>query len=105
MRRIRARMSTGSTLLDLAVESFVLLGQAQTSNRSTIESGDKPGARGVHVAVPAALLLVREEALRQDQVQVILCARHCDIEKTTLFLNLRGVACAEIRRDAAVDRV
>jgi hypothetical protein len=54
------------------------------------------------VPVAIALLLMREEALRQDQMQVILGTRHRDIEKTTLFLNLRGVACTEVGRDAAV---
>ena len=52
-----------------------------------------------------ALLLMSKEALRQDQMQMILGPCHRDIEKTTLFLNLRGVACTEIRWDAAVDRV
>jgi hypothetical protein len=55
----------------------------------------KPGARGVHVAVAIALLLVSKETLRQDQMQMILRAGHRDIEKTALFLELGGVACAE----------
>ena len=36
------------------------------------------------MAVASDLLLMREEALRQDQVQMILRAGHRDIEKTTL---------------------
>jgi hypothetical protein len=56
------------------------------------------------VSVADALLLMRKEALRQDQVQVILRARHRDIEKTTLLLDLRCVS-GGIGRDAAVDYV
>jgi hypothetical protein len=47
------------------------------------------------VAVAIALLLVSKETLRQDQMQMILRAGHRDIEKTALFLELGGVACAE----------
>src|SRR5262249_55890605 len=39
MRRIRAPISTGWTFADLAIATVVASGQAQTSNRSTIESG------------------------------------------------------------------
>jgi hypothetical protein len=38
---------------------------------------------------------VSKETLRQDQMQMILRAGHRDIEKTALFLELGGVACAE----------
>ena len=62
-------------------------------------------ARGVHVAVTARALLMREEALRHDQVQVIAGARHRHVEETALLLDLGRAAGREIGRDAAVDRV
>jgi hypothetical protein len=57
------------------------------------------------VAVAIALLLMSKETLRQDQAQMILGARHPDIQKTALFLDLGAVACAEVRGYATVDRV
>src|SRR5262249_61142681 len=50
-------------------------------------------------------LLMGEEALRRDQVQVILGAGHGDVEQAALFLDLRRRARGEIRRNAAVDRI
>jgi len=57
------------------------------------------------MAVAIALLLMSKEPQRQDQVQMILRARHSDIKKTALFLNLGGVACTEVRGYATVDHV
>src|SRR5262245_54587642 len=48
---------------------------------------------------------MRKEALWQDQLQVILRARHRDIEKATLLFDLRCAARGEVGRDAAVNRV
>ena len=48
-------------------------------------------------------LLVSEEALRHDQVQMILGAGHGDIEQAPLFFELGRAAGTEVRGDAAVD--
>jgi hypothetical protein len=44
---------------------------------------------GVHMPVPVHPLLMGEEALRDNHVQMILGARHGDVQKPTLFLDLR----------------
>src|SRR5262245_20303184 len=67
--------------------------------------GDEARARGVDVAIAVRALLMGEEALRRDQVQVILGAGHGDVEQAALFLDLRRRARGEIRRNAAVDRI
>ena len=51
------------------------------------------------------MLAVGEEALRHDQMQVVLCTRHGDIEQAAFFLDLRGGADAEVGRHAAVHGV
>ena len=55
--------------------------------------------------VAVRVLAVREEALRHDEVQVVLGARHGDVEQAPLLLDLGGRAGAEIGGDAAVDDV
>ena len=40
----------------------------------------EPSARCIHVPVPTALLLIREETLREQKVQMILRTRHRHIE-------------------------
>jgi hypothetical protein len=55
--------------------------------------------------VASAFLLMRKEALRQEQVQMILRARHRDIKETALLLDLRCAARGEVRRDAAINHV
>ena len=40
----------------------------------------EPSARRIHVPVSIGLLLIREETLREHKVQMILSARHSDIE-------------------------
>ena len=62
-------------------------------------------ARGIEVAVAIASLPVNEEALRHDQVQMILGARHGDIEQPPLFLDLGAGAGREVRWQAAVDDI
>ena len=57
------------------------------------------------MAVALGLLAVGEEALRHDQMQVVLGARHGDIEQPALLLDLGRRAGAEIGRHAAVDDV
>ena len=55
--------------------------------------------------VAVGVLAVREEALRHDEVQVVLGARHGDVEQAPLLLDLGGRAGAEIGGDAAVDDI
>ena len=57
------------------------------------------------MAVAVRALAVRVEALRHDQVQMILGARHGDVEQAPLFLDLGLGAGRKVRRDAAVDGV
>jgi hypothetical protein len=45
------------------------------------------------VTIALRVLAVDEEALRHDQMQVILCAGHGDIEQSTFLLDLgRGAS-------------
>ena len=46
--------------------------------------GNESGPDGIHVPVAIAALLMGIEALRHDHVQVILRARHRDIEEPSL---------------------
>ena len=39
--------------------------------------------------IAAAVLLPREEALRHDQVEMVLGARHGDVKQATLLLDFR----------------
>ncbi len=57
--------------------------------------------------MPIALgvLAMGEEALRHDRVQIVLRARHRDIEQPPLLLDFRRRAGAEIGGDAAVDGI
>ncbi len=66
---------------------------------------NKARARGVHVAVAVRALRMRIEAVRYDQVQMILGARHRDIEQTAFLLDFRLRAGGKIGRNAAVDAV
>jgi len=66
---------------------------------------DKSRSRCVHMTVAPAALGMREEALRDDQPQVVLRARHGDIKEAALFLDFCGAACGEIGGQAAIDGV
>jgi hypothetical protein len=55
--------------------------------------------------VALGILSMGEEPLRHDKMQIILRARHRDIEQPAFFLDLGGGAGAEVGRDTAVDRV
>ena len=48
---------------------------------------------------------MHKKPLRYDQMEVVLGARHGDIEQTALFFDLRARARAKVRRDASVDDV
>ena len=50
-------------------------------------------------------LVMREEPLRNDQMEFILGARHGHIEKTTLFLDFGRRCGCHVRRDAAIGQV
>ena len=56
----------------------------------------EPRPRCIHVPVPISPLLVGEETLRENEVQMILSARHCNIEEAPLFLDLVYAARAEV---------
>ena len=51
------------------------------------------------------VLAMREEALRHDEVKIVLGTRHGDIEQTPLLLDLGGRPGAEVGRNAAIDDV
>jgi hypothetical protein len=51
---------------------------------------------GVHMPVPVHSLLMRKEPLRNDHVQMILGARHGDVQKATLFLDLKRASRRQI---------
>ena len=57
------------------------------------------------MAVALRRLAMGEEALRHDEVQLVLRPRHGDVEQAPLLLDLGRRAGAEIGRDAAVDGV
>src|SRR3954471_12224934 len=51
------------------------------------------------------MLTMREEALRDHQMEIVLCPRHRDIEQTTLLLEFGGSAGSQVRWHAAVDHI
>jgi len=57
--------------------------------------------------MPVALriLAMGEKALWDDEMQIVLDARHSDIEKASFLLDLRRRAGGKVGRDAAVDDV
>src|ERR1700692_4248133 len=62
-------------------------------------------ARSVDVAIAVAPLLMGEEALRHDQMELVLGARHRDVKETPLLLDLGTRAGSEIRGQATVHDV
>jgi hypothetical protein len=63
----------------------------------------RPG--GIETTIALRVPAVDEEALRHDQMKVVLCAGHGDIEQATLFLDLRRGASTEIGGHAAVNHI
>jgi len=51
------------------------------------------------------VLAMREEALRHDEVKIVLGTRHGDIEQAALLLDLGGRPGAEVGRNAPIDDV
>src|SRR5205085_2380501 len=66
---------------------------------------DEAAARRIDMAVARRPLLLHEEAVRMNQMQIVLGPRHRDIEQPTFLIDLGGTADAEIRGNAAVDDV
>ena len=67
--------------------------------------GNEARSRRINMPVAARLLSMHEESLRYDQVQIVFCARHGDVEQAPFFLELGGRAGAQIGRHAAVNDV
>src|SRR5258708_38746153 len=63
---------------------------------------NEAGARGINVAVALAL---GEKPLRDHEVEIVLGARHGDIEEAPLFLDLVRSAGAEVRRNTSIDDI
>jgi hypothetical protein len=57
------------------------------------------------MTISGGRLVMREEPLRNDQMEFILGARHVHIEKTTLFLDFSRRCGCHVRWDAAIDGV
>ena len=68
-------------------------------------TGDKARTLGVDVAVACAALAMREEALRNHQVKLVLGPCHGDIEKAPFFLDFRRRAGGKVGRQAAINCV
>jgi hypothetical protein len=62
-------------------------------------------ARSVNMTIAMNALAMCEEALRDNQMQVIFCPGHRDVEQTPLFLDLSRGSHAEIGGNASVDNV
>src|SRR5262249_8494969 len=62
-------------------------------------------ARGVDMTIATRMLTMHEEALRDDQVKIVLGSRHGDIEKPSLFFQLSRCAGSQIGWHAAIDDV
>ena len=67
--------------------------------------GNEAAAPGKDMPVTGASLLMGIEALRHDQIQLILCPRHGDIEKTALLFDLLGRARGKVGGNAPVDHI
>src|ERR1700730_5154310 len=57
------------------------------------------------MVVALSVLTVGEEALRDHQMEIVLGARHCDIEEASLLVDLFRSASAEVRRNASIDDI
>ena len=57
------------------------------------------------MAVALRVLAMREEALRDHQMEIVLGARHCDIEEAPLLFDLFRSASAEVRRNASINDI
>src|ERR1700730_12346286 len=57
------------------------------------------------MVVALSVLAMGEEALRDHQMEIVLGARHCDIEEPPLLLNLFRSAGAEVRWNTSIDDI
>ena len=57
------------------------------------------------MVVALSVLAMGEEALRDHQMEIVLGARHCDIEEAPLLLDLFRSASAEVRWNASIDDI
>jgi hypothetical protein len=53
---------------------------------------------GIELPITMRALAMDEEALRYDQMKIVLCAGHGDVEQTALFLDLGRSANTEVIR-------
>src|SRR5260221_2203067 len=66
---------------------------------------DEARPRGIDVAITVRALAMGEEALRDDEVKVVLGARYADMEQAPLLLDLGGRPGAEVGGNASIDDV
>jgi hypothetical protein len=57
------------------------------------------------MAIALGMLAVDEETLRHDQMKIVLCAGHGDIEEPPFLLDLGRGADTEVGRHATIDNV
>jgi hypothetical protein len=67
--------------------------------------GNEAAARRINMAVALGILAMREKALWNHKMEIVLGAGHRDIEKAPLLLYLGRGADAEVRRNASIDDV
>src|SRR5260221_4147976 len=65
--------------------------------------GNEARPRRINVPIAMRAVAMAEEALRADEVKIVLGARHGDMEQTPLLLDLGGRPSAEIGGNASVD--
>src|ERR1700731_1945522 len=67
--------------------------------------GNETRSRSVDMPVALRILAMGEETLRNNEMKIVLGARHRDIEQTPLLLDLGGRPSAEVGGNAAIDDV
>src|SRR6202047_5191488 len=67
--------------------------------------GNETRSGGIDMPVALRILATGEETLRNNEVKIVLGARHRDIEQTPLLLDLGGRPGAEVGGNAAIDDV
>jgi hypothetical protein len=67
--------------------------------------GNETRSRSIDMPVALRILAMSEETLRNNEVKIVLGARHRAIEQTPLLLDLGGRPGAEVGGNAAIDDV
>lgn len=67
--------------------------------------GYETRALRVDVAITQSALLVNIETMRNHEMQVVLGARHCHVQKTALFIDVGLAPSAEVGRDATIHHI